>query len=105
MVEGYRPGRHRVVCDQTGQEVWDDEVRRQWDGLIVRKKSWDPRHPQELIRTRPERGTVSPHRPVPDPIYLDDSAGVLLLEQSTENDLLQMITEDGFYVGLEAATP
>ena len=65
MAKGYRPGRHIVVCDITGERVWDDEVRTQWDGAVVRKQSWSPQHPQELIRVRGERPLTGPIRREP----------------------------------------
>lgn len=101
MTRGYRPGRHRVVCDQTGQEVWDDEVVTQWDGLVVRKKSRDKRHPQELIRARPEQGPVYPLRPVPPVTYVDSARDFLLIENAPADEFWCIMLEDGGYLCLE----
>ena len=44
----------------SGQAFYSSEVARRYDGLIVAKKYLDPRHPQELARTRPERPAQQP---------------------------------------------
>ena len=60
MSKPYRPGRHTVIDMQTGFEHYDDEMVRQYDGLVVHHSRADPRHPQELARTRPERPAQQP---------------------------------------------
>ena len=98
----YRPGRHLVVCDTSGEEVWDDEVRRQWNGLLVRKQSWDPQHPQERIRVRPERGAVFPTRPVPDPVYLSTVFDYIILENSPDDEFWLIVNESDTLIALES---
>jgi len=57
----YAPGDHNVICDRTGKKVKASQTRKQWNNLIVREESWEPRHPQDLIRSKPD------HQQVPDP--------------------------------------
>ena len=102
MADGFRLGRHKIVCDQTGEEVWDDEVRRQWNGLLVRKQSWDPQHPQERIRVRPERGAVFPTRPVPDPVYLSTVFDYIILENSPDDEFWLIVNESDTLIALES---
>ena len=102
MADGFRLGRHKIVCDQTGEEVWDDEVRRQWNGLLVRKQSWDPQHPQERIRVRPERGAVFPTRPVPDPVYLSAVFDYIILENSPDDEFWLIVNESDTLIALES---
>ena len=62
-----RLGRHWITDDRTGIAHWDDQMTKQWDGLIVKKGSEETRHPQEYVRSlsdpypvhflRPEQGT------------------------------------------------
>ena len=59
----YKPGDHSVICDRTGMKVKASQTRKEWTGLIVRKESWEPRHPQEFIRGRPDRQAVQDPRP------------------------------------------
>jgi hypothetical protein len=49
-------------------------MRKRWDGLLVCRKDWEPRHPQELIRVPAETGQNVPDpRPDTDPIYVSVS--------------------------------
>lgn len=67
----YRPGRHLVVCDRTGFVIYDDDARKEWNGLLVRSESWEPRHPQDFVRGRVDRQTVPDPRPRPNDVFLD----------------------------------
>ena len=63
---GYQPGNHWVICDRCGFAYRNSEVRKTWDGLVVCKEDWEPRHPQDLLRGREDR--VAPQGHVrPDP--------------------------------------
>ncbi len=57
----YRPGSWNRICDRTGFKIKAEDTRKEWNNLIVRKESWEPRHPQDLIRSKPD------HQQVPDP--------------------------------------
>lgn len=57
----FAPGDHNIICDRTGQKIKRSEARKEWNNMIVRKRSWEPRHPQDLLRSRPDR------QQVPDP--------------------------------------
>lgn len=43
------------ICDRSGFRVEPGQLRKQWDGLMVRSRDFDYRHPQELLRGRPEQ--------------------------------------------------
>lgn len=45
-----RLGDHKVVCDRSGRTIMASEARQEWNGLIVDKRYWEPRHPQEFVR-------------------------------------------------------
>lgn len=45
-----RRGKPLYVCDQSGFVYSQDQMVRQWDGLLVGKEHEDPRHPQEFVR-------------------------------------------------------
>lgn len=67
----YKRGRHVVICQQSGRAFYDNEVVRQYDGLIVGREYADPQHPQELIRIRPERAVKMPlNPPAPDDVFI-----------------------------------
>jgi hypothetical protein len=52
MADTYRPGDNYVICQISGFKVRASETRRRWDGLIVAKRFWEPRHPQDFVRGR-----------------------------------------------------
>lgn len=56
-----RLGSWNVSCDRTGFKRKASMCRKEWNNLIVQKGSWEPRHPQDFIRSRPDR------QQVPDP--------------------------------------
>ena len=42
-----------LICDRTGFRVTRDEgLREEWNGLKVRKDSWEPRNAQDFVRGR-----------------------------------------------------
>ena len=61
MAREYIPGDYNVICDRTGYKVKASKTRKEWNGLRVRRESWEPRHPQDKIRGVPD------HQAVPDP--------------------------------------
>ena len=52
--------RHKVVCQIDGMEYPAEEMRKQWDGLIVHRRNFTVRHPQDLIRAVPDNPSVMP---------------------------------------------
>lgn len=44
-----------TICAYSGFRIRDgDEVRRTWDGHLVLARFWEPRHPQDFVRARPD---------------------------------------------------
>lgn len=69
MADNYRQGDHWIVDDETGQKVRASDARMRWDGMLVDKKNWEPRQPQDLIRSRPDGRPVSNPRPRPPDVF------------------------------------
>lgn len=62
---------NNLVCDRTGFMVTVEEgLKKEWTGAMVRKESYEPRHPQDFVRARPERTVGSPRPEQPD-LFLD----------------------------------
>jgi hypothetical protein len=61
------------ICDRTGFRVLRGTLKKQWDGLMVRPESWEPRHPQDFVRARPEHSKGSPRPEQPDTFLADTS--------------------------------
>lgn len=67
------PGLFKRVCDRTGFAVLSSETTRQWNALVVRRGSAEPRHPQEFVRGRSDKQTV----PMPRPRQVEEFIGPL----------------------------
>ncbi|KKN77957.1 hypothetical protein LCGC14_0355220 [marine sediment metagenome] len=67
----YKSGDHSVICDRCGFKVKASETRKEWNGLRICKTHWEPRHPQEFIRGRPDHQAVYDPRPEGIDLFLD----------------------------------
>lgn len=45
-------GIYSVICDECGFKFKNTDLTRRYDGAMVCKSCWEPRHPQEFIRLR-----------------------------------------------------
>lgn len=57
----YVGGSFYRICDRTGFKVRADRTAKEWNGLIVRNKSWESRQPQDFVKG------VRDYQSVPDP--------------------------------------
>jgi hypothetical protein len=64
------PGEWKVVCDVCGFQFPSGEVKKRWDNLIVCKKDWEMRHPQDFLRQRPENTTPAFVRSPPADVFV-----------------------------------
>jgi len=69
-------GSYNVICDSCGLKFKSHELQRRWDGLMVCSKDYEQRHPQDFIRSRPEKNTVPFSRPEAEDTFLHDSCTV-----------------------------
>ena len=66
----YLPGGWNVLCDRTGCKIKSTDAKQEWNNLMVRKESWEPRHPQDLIRSKPDRQQVENPRSEREDVFL-----------------------------------
>ena len=59
----YIPGDHWMICDECGLQYRRSQMLERWDGFLVCKKDWEPRHPQEFVRGRVDKIAVKNPRP------------------------------------------
>jgi len=71
--EGYVLGQFKRVCDRTGRILLARDTRKEWNGLIVDKNEWEPRHPQEFVRGVMDDQTVPEPRPMPAAVFRDEN--------------------------------
>lgn len=80
----FRMGSFYRTDDRTGFPQRADVTRKEWTGLIVDEKVWEPRQPQDLVKGVPDIQAVNDPRPLGadvyvGPIYLQVTADVPVL--------------------------
>ena len=56
---GWEFGKWKVICQRCGVKYLNDEVEKEWTGLLVcKKKCFDQRHPKDFVRTLPDDKTI-----------------------------------------------
>ena len=63
-------GDSNAICDVCGFKHKQSQLKKRWDGAMVCDKDFELRHPQDLIRPRPERQHVQNARVEPARRYL-----------------------------------
>lgn len=69
----YIPGDFYRICDVCGFKVRASETSKRWDGLMVCKADWEPRHSQDFVRGRRDKQTVPNPRPEAPDVFLNDN--------------------------------
>lgn len=69
-----KPGTNNVICDRTGFKMKSDDCRLEWNGLLVRKKSWERRQPQDLLKGFPDHQQPDISRPGTGDVFLAPNA-------------------------------
>ena len=65
-----KPGDYNIICRRTGFKVKASWARKEWTGQTVRSQSWEARHPQDLIRSIPDRQDVPDPNPEGADVFL-----------------------------------
>lgn len=64
---------HYLICDRTGFKIALAEgLRKEWNGRMVRKASWEARHPQDFLKPRAESERDGSPRPEPEDRAITD---------------------------------
>ena len=64
-------GDSKSVCDVCGFHYKHSQLRKRWDNAMVCPEDWEPRHPQDMIKPRPEKNNVKDARIEPEYRFLD----------------------------------
>lgn len=67
--------RWKAICDRCGFERRNGQLRKEWTGLRVCGECFDPRHPQEFVKGKPDRQNPPWVRPEPTPIDVSVGSG------------------------------
>lgn len=61
---GWRSNSHWVECDRCGFDYRVQDVRTEWNGLVVCRSCYEPRHPQDFVKgVKDDTSPVGPTRP------------------------------------------
>ena len=62
-------GKWNCICQRCGVKFKNDEVEKEWTGLIVcKKKCFETRHPQDFVRALPDDTSIPYSSPPPTDI-------------------------------------
>lgn len=61
----FKSGSWNCICMLCGVQFKAEDMLKRWDGMLVCKKDWEPRHSLDFLRATPERGTVPFTAPEP----------------------------------------
>lgn len=51
----YRKGDNWLIDDRSGARIRRSDARMEWDGTVVHKDEFEPRHPQDFVKGRVDR--------------------------------------------------
>lgn len=71
----YKPGSFNRICDRTGFKMKAEQTEKEWNGSVVRRKSFELRHPQDHIRSFKDDQSVTDPRAETTNTFIDDSLG------------------------------
>lgn len=66
----YIKGEWNAICDVCGFKKKSHELKKRWDGLMVCRTDWETRHPQDLLRVKPEKITPPWVRPESTDVFV-----------------------------------
>lgn len=84
----YVRGQWKAVCDVCGQRFDNVDMQKRWDGLMVCKKDWEPRQPQDFTRAKVDIQSLPWTRP--ESTNYSFILGLNILTENSDN----LITED-----------
>lgn len=64
-------GDYNGICDQCGFKYKFSDLKKQWDDLIVCRKCFEHRHPQDFVRGVKDNQSVPESRSDSTPIFTE----------------------------------
>lgn len=97
MVKGFFvSGDWNAVCFRCGAKKKASELRRQWQGYMVCPEHWEPRHPQDFVKSVPDNPGVPWSQPE-QWVYGGPSFSPKIIAESYD----YITTESGSYLDQE----
>lgn len=66
----FKPGSYYRICDRSGFRFRAERTKKEWQGLIVADRFWEPRNAQDYVRGVRDDQTVPEARPRPTVQYI-----------------------------------
>ena len=64
-------GSWNLICDRCGFKMKHYDSMKEWNGFVVCKECWEPRHTLDFVLTRAEKDEAVPYsRPDPVPVEI-----------------------------------
>lgn len=67
-------GSWNVQCYQCGRKRKASQLKRHWQGYYVCPEHWEPRQPQDFVRSIPDIQTPPWAQPWPEPVFQNEFA-------------------------------
>jgi len=67
----WKEGEWLAICDICGFKYHSGSLKRRWDGLMCCQKDWNPRQPQDFVRSYSDPKALPWTRPEGEPEYVD----------------------------------
>lgn len=93
----YAPGDWNVTCFRCGRKRKSSELRKQWQGFYVCPEHWEPRHPQDYVKSVPDTPSVPWAQPKMDWNYVGPSFNPLIITEL----YFYLLTEDNNFIAQE----
>ena len=95
----FSSGQWNFYCDVCGRKLKSGEGRKRWDGYMVCSDDYETRHPQDFLRTKPDRQSVPWSRPKnPDQFVVMNYAYSLPADGSDTPNITDQIVTSTVYV-------
>lgn len=75
-------GSYNVICDRCGFKYKAGELKKEWTGLMVCHKCWEPRHPQDFVRGVGDTQAPPWNRPETTDVFLNLGFVLLIADGS-----------------------
>lgn len=99
MADDFREGDHWVISDRTGRRIRASEARKEWTGAIVGPDEYEPRHPQDFVRSLADTMRADPQRPRPPALNVGPASTSLTAAAAAGATSLEVASTADFAVG------
>ena len=66
----FKLGEWDCFCPVCGLIYKASEMKQRWDGIFVCGPDWEPRHPQDFVRSRPDQRRLPFTSPEPTDVFV-----------------------------------